>query len=129
MYDPLQGRFLSPDNYIQAPNNPQNYNRYSYCLNNPLKYTDPDGEFWHIVIGAAIGGVINLAANWDNCDGFWEYAAAFGVGAGTGALTATTGGASVGWQIGATALGGTATSATNNLIAQTKNNFSGRWYV
>jgi RHS repeat-associated protein len=46
MYDPNLGRFLSPDNYIQSPYNPQNYNRYSYCLNNPLKYTDSDGEFW-----------------------------------------------------------------------------------
>jgi hypothetical protein len=24
--------------------NPQNLNRYSYCLNNPLKYTDPSGH-------------------------------------------------------------------------------------
>ena len=43
VYDPLLGRFLSPDNHIQAPGNPQNYNRYSYVLNNPLKYTDPSG--------------------------------------------------------------------------------------
>ena len=125
MYDPKLGRFLSPDPYVQSPTNPQNYNRYSYCLNNPLKYTDPDGEFWHIVIGAAVGGVINLAVNWNNCDGFWEYVAAFGVGAGSGALTAATGGASAGLAIGAAAIGGAATSATNNLIAQTGNNFSG----
>lgn len=44
MYDPLLGRFLSPDPFVQAPIDPQNYNRYSYCLNNPLKYTDPSGE-------------------------------------------------------------------------------------
>ena len=44
MYDPNLGRFLSPDNYIQSPYNPQNYNRYSYCLNNPLKFTDPSGN-------------------------------------------------------------------------------------
>jgi len=44
-YDPLLGRFLSPDPYVQAPENPQNFNRYSYCLNNPLKYTDPSGEW------------------------------------------------------------------------------------
>ena len=42
-YDPLIGRFLSPDPYVQAPYNLQNFNRYSYCLNNPLKYTDPSG--------------------------------------------------------------------------------------
>ncbi|MBQ3635809.1 MAG: RHS repeat-associated core domain-containing protein, partial [Bacteroidales bacterium] len=43
MYDPTVGRFLSPDPYVQDGTNPQNFNRYSYCLNNPLKYTDPSG--------------------------------------------------------------------------------------
>ena len=28
-------------------------------MNNPLKYTDPSGEFWNLIIGAAIGGVFN----------------------------------------------------------------------
>ena len=46
MYDPKLARFLSPDPYIQAPTDPQNFNRYSYCLNNPLKYTDPDGNLF-----------------------------------------------------------------------------------
>jgi RHS repeat-associated protein len=45
LYDPLLGRFLSPDPYVQMPEFSQSFNRYSYCLNNPLKYTDPDGEF------------------------------------------------------------------------------------
>ena len=44
LYDPELGRFLSPDNYIQSPYDPQNYNRYSYCLNNPLRFTDPSGN-------------------------------------------------------------------------------------
>jgi hypothetical protein len=39
-----------PDNFIQQPENTQNYNRYAYVLNNPLMYTDPSGE----LIGAAI---------------------------------------------------------------------------
>ena len=43
VYDPRLGRFLSPDPYVQDPTNSQNLNRYSYCLNNPLKYTDPSG--------------------------------------------------------------------------------------
>ena len=43
MYDPAVGRFLSADNVVQAPDFTQSYNRYSYCLNNPLKYTDPSG--------------------------------------------------------------------------------------
>ena len=43
VYDPDLGRFLSPDPYVQMPDNSQNFNRYSYALNNPLKYTDPSG--------------------------------------------------------------------------------------
>ncbi|MEA3505870.1 MAG: FG-GAP-like repeat-containing protein, partial [Bacteroidota bacterium] len=43
VYDPALARFLSPDPFIQAPEISQNYNRYSYALNNPLKYTDPTG--------------------------------------------------------------------------------------
>ncbi len=29
---------------IQAPDNTQNLNRYTYCLNNPLRFVDPTGE-------------------------------------------------------------------------------------
>ncbi|CAI8165797.1 MAG: tRNA(Glu)-specific nuclease WapA [Pseudidiomarina mangrovi] len=43
IYDPTIGRFLQADPFIQAPKNSQNYNRYSYVLNNPLRYTDPSG--------------------------------------------------------------------------------------
>jgi len=46
LYDPALGRFLSPDPYVQAPDFSQNFNRYSYALNNPLRYTDLDGEFF-----------------------------------------------------------------------------------
>lgn len=44
LYDPALGRFLSPDPLIQDSENSQNYNRYSYCLNNPLSYVDLTGE-------------------------------------------------------------------------------------
>ncbi len=43
MYDPVLAHFLSPDPYIQSPENPLNYNRYSYCLFSPLQYVDPSG--------------------------------------------------------------------------------------
>jgi RHS repeat-associated protein len=42
--DPKLHRFLQPDNYVQDPDNIQNYSRYGYVLNNPLKYTDPSGS-------------------------------------------------------------------------------------
>ena len=45
MYDPVLGRFLSPDTYVQFPDNAQSYNRYTYVNNNPLSYTDPSGHF------------------------------------------------------------------------------------
>lgn len=43
MYDPSLGRFLSADPIMQNPTSLQGHNRYSYVLNNPLKYTDPSG--------------------------------------------------------------------------------------
>jgi hypothetical protein len=46
IYDPTLGRFLQADPHIQAPANSQNYNRYSYVLNNPMSYTDPSGYFF-----------------------------------------------------------------------------------
>lgn len=44
LYDPMLGMFISPDNYVDASNS-QDYNRYTYCLNNPLMYTDPTGNY------------------------------------------------------------------------------------
>ncbi len=45
LYDPVLGRFLSADPYVQTQDNPQALNRYSYVNNNPLSYTDPSGFF------------------------------------------------------------------------------------
>jgi len=59
LYDPLLGRFLSPDNNVQLPDFSQNFNRYSYCLNNPLKYTDPEGESL-ILLAAILGGWVGM---------------------------------------------------------------------
>lgn len=94
LYDPVVGRFLSPDPYIQAPDFSQNFNRYSYALNNPLRYTDPNGEFLHIIIGAAIGGVLNLGfkALTGQIHSFQDGLVAFGIGAVAGGLGAATGG-------------------------------------
>lgn len=43
VYDPVLGRFLSPDPLVQAPAYSQSYNRYTYVWNNPLGMTDPTG--------------------------------------------------------------------------------------
>ena len=96
MYDYTLGRFLSPDDYVQEPGSSQSYNRYTYCLNNPLKYSDPSGEVWWapIVIGAVIGSTISattyaistrISSNkWNNKD----FIKSIGFGALTGALSA-----------------------------------------
>ena len=44
IYDPMVGRFLSPDPFVQFPEFPDSCNRYSYALNNPLRYIDPSGH-------------------------------------------------------------------------------------
>lgn len=80
MYDPILGRFLSPDPYVQAPDFSQSFNRYSYCVNNPLSFVDPSGEkftFWHHASAIFFG-----AASWS---GIYKHAtgqATFGQAAG-----------------------------------------------
>jgi RHS repeat-associated protein len=46
IYDPVLGRFMQADPIIQSPFDGQNYNRYSYVMNNPLSLTDPTGFSW-----------------------------------------------------------------------------------
>jgi RHS repeat-associated protein len=104
LYDPKLHRFLQPDNNIQDPFNTQNYNRYGYVLNNPLKYADVSGEFWHLVAGAVIGGLVNWGVHGFRMD--MEGLKAFGIGAGAGLLGAATGGAAFGMAGGAAAGGG-----------------------
>jgi hypothetical protein len=51
-------------------------------------------RWWaHLLIGALIGGVVNLATNWTHIDSFGEGLAYFGIGAAAGAIGAATGGA------------------------------------
>ena len=98
MYDPVLGRFLSPDPFVQNPLFSQSFNRYSYAWNNPLVYTDPDGEWvWLVfaVYGAITTGMKAGVAAQDRGgdfwkDGFWKGAiagfASGAIGAGIGYL-------------------------------------------
>jgi len=65
MYDASLGRMLQADPVVQAPNNLQNYNAYTYVLNNPLNMTDPSGymfkalgrfvkKYWKVAAMAAL---------------------------------------------------------------------------
>jgi RHS repeat-associated protein len=61
VYDPMIGRFLSPDPNVQFVADLQSYNRYSYVLNNPLRYTDPTGFFLDSA-GEMFGTLFGIAA-------------------------------------------------------------------
>lgn len=97
LYDPLLGRFLSPDPIVQAPEFTQSFNGYTYALNNPLAYTDPNGEFffsalipgvgvfldamcWGATLGAAAGGVKSAVQGQNFWSGAWKGAITGGVG-------------------------------------------------
>jgi RHS repeat-associated protein len=94
-YDPAIGRFISPDTIIPSPANPQSFNRYSYCLNNPLKYTDPSG-YWTIAIEWKFSfnlrffhveaGFSNVVDNRNNSQRFGFWSAGLGSG-GSGKLS------------------------------------------
>jgi len=76
LYDPMLGRFLSPDNYVQMPDFSQSFNRYSYCINNPLKFNDPSGELFGIddallIFGLASGALMGAAQADMNGGNFW----------------------------------------------------------
>ena len=43
-YDPMLGRFTSPDSIVPDPGSVIGYNRFAYVNNNPMIYTDPSGH-------------------------------------------------------------------------------------
>ncbi|WP_157981262.1 RHS repeat-associated core domain-containing protein [Aliidiomarina iranensis] len=60
IYDAHIGRFLQADPFVQSPSNSQNFNRYSYVLNNPLSYTDPSGYLFKKLRRNIIRGAVKL---------------------------------------------------------------------
>ena len=67
-YDPVLGRFISPDTIVESPLHPQTLNRYAYAGNNPVLYNDPTGHCFFICIGIGflIGAVsAGIASDWD----------------------------------------------------------------
>ncbi|MBK8256962.1 MAG: VCBS repeat-containing protein [Polyangiaceae bacterium] len=64
-YDPLTGRFMSPDAQLLGGDSrsPTAVNPYAYGNNSPMVYTDPSGQlFWFIVIGVIVGAYMGAAA-------------------------------------------------------------------
>ena len=95
------GIFTQPDPLGPSRRNPQTLNRFSYVLNNPLRFTDPTGlqEDWEDTgeeisgdppepepetveeaVDAAVMEVIADQPNWFGIDWQWEFRAANGRG-------------------------------------------------
>src|SRR4030042_4228933 len=96
VYDPLTGQFLSADNFVQAPDLTQGFNRYAYAFNNPLAITDPSGEIAIVddiivcaLMYAAINTIIQGASG--NIETTGDFFKAMGIGALTGAASAGAG--------------------------------------
>ena len=130
LYDPVIGRFFSPDPFVQAPDFTQAFNRYSYCMNNPVMYSDPTGEVFvidDIIAAAVLGAIFNsftqiVAGNVNNTGDFFLAA---GIGALSGAAGASVGSAVVGAiKYGgfiSGAASGAANGATSSFIAGSGN--------
>nr|KKS45522.1 MAG: YD repeat protein [Candidatus Giovannonibacteria bacterium GW2011_GWF2_42_19] len=79
-YDGLVGRFISQDpleivgfqttdanKFVQVISNPQNWNTYSYALNNPLINVDPSGLYTRAVHGTLpLENISNARAVWQD---------------------------------------------------------------
>lgn len=124
VYDPILSMMLSPDNYIQNPDFSQNFNRYSYCFNNPLSYSDPSGEWVEWLLYGVFNGVMNLVSNMSEIDDFGEGLLAFAAGMIQGCLSGGFGGSSWGLQVASTVVGGTVTAGVNNFVKQNDGSYN-----
>ena len=115
-YNPVWGRFINADTaaVVAASPNKANWdkNLFAYCDNNPISRKDDGGEFWHLVVGAAIGGIIGAVSAAASGGDAIDMAIGFLAGAGGGALAAS--GAGVFVQ----AVGGAAIAMTSNAAQQ-----------
>jgi len=90
-YDSELGRFIQADTEITDFSDPQSYNRYSYVLNDPLRYTDPTGHGIGATAADAMFNTETLKSSWqlmtmhDNfANKLWEVpVAGIGMAAGT----------------------------------------------
>ncbi|MBA3470218.1 MAG: VCBS repeat-containing protein [Herpetosiphonaceae bacterium] len=89
-YDPAIGRFISPDSLVPDAHNPQALNRYTYAMNNPISYNDPDGHFFGAIfkfIGQAFSAVFQgITANLSFSGGTLSFGIGGNLGGGGGSL-------------------------------------------
>ncbi len=110
-YDPVIARFINADDVSLIMSSPQAFtdkNLYAYCDNDPINRSDDNGEFWHIVVGAAIGAAIEAVSQMIEY-GHIENGWAIGVAALSGAATAVAG------PLAGSAISGVSTFATEKI--------------
>ena len=73
LYDPVTGRFLNADPVIDNLGGAQGLNSYTYCLNNPLKFTDPSGY----IEAAPPEETIALNPGWLKYAGYGHYSSSW----------------------------------------------------
>ncbi len=64
-YDPSICRFINADDLellLESPGDLTDKNLYSYCDNNPVMRADSGGDFWHVLIGAAVSAAVELGS-------------------------------------------------------------------
>ena len=128
-YDFVNCRFINADTFATTDANGfLSANMFAYCENNPVMRTDETGEFWNVVIGAAVGGIISglvagITSYRQNGSVDWASVAInFGVGAISGAIAAT--GLSAVAQAGLTAVVSATGSVADQWAANGLNNVS-----
>ena len=107
-YDPEICRFINADSYASTGQGLLGYNMFAYCQNNPIAFADYNGEWIHLVIGAAVGfaaGAISAAVTGGSWADIGISALAGGV---AGAIVAGTGNPYLG-KAAASAINGAAT--------------------
>jgi RHS repeat-associated protein len=90
-FDPEIGAFLSVDQVGVVQGGYRHFARYAYGYGNPYRYTDPDGRCPTCLLGALIGGGMEIALQYatkGKVDSWTAVAVSAGVGAITGGASA-----------------------------------------
>lgn len=64
-YDPTISRFINADEYASTGQDFLGCNMFTYCNNNPVNYTDPEGKLFDWIVGtvgAVVGGITNAVS-------------------------------------------------------------------
>ena len=115
-YNPVWGRFINADTPAVVTASPGSAswdkNLFAYCDGNPVNRADDGGEFWHFIVGAAVGGLISGISTAISGGSLTDVLINTATGMASGALAASGAG-----LITSMALSG-AISATNSVASQ-----------